>query len=117
MTKALVIGSGIAGMATAIALRHAGIDAAIYEARPASADGKGAFLTIMANGLDALRAVEADHLVLDHSFVSRQVRMRNGHDRGLGVLSIPAPAPERGPRTMRRADLYRVLSDEARRRA
>jgi hypothetical protein len=42
--------------------------------------------------------------------------MRNRRDRGLGVLSIPAPGPERGPRTMRRADLYRVLSGQARRR-
>jgi FAD-dependent urate hydroxylase len=116
MTKALVIGCGVAGMATAIALRHADIDAAIYEAHPASADGKGAFLTIMANGLDALRAIDADRLVLDHSFASRDVHMRNGQDRGLGVLSIPAPDPERGPRTMRRADLYRALSDQARRR-
>ena len=116
MPRGLVIGCGVAGMATAIALRHAGIDAAIYEARPTGAEGKGAFLTIMANGLDALRAIDADHLVLDRSFVSRNVRMRSGHDHGLGVLTIPAPDPAHGPRTMRRADLYQVLSEEARRR-
>lgn len=116
MPRGLVIGCGVAGMATAIALRHAGIDAAMYEARPTGAEGKGAFLTIMANGLDALRAIDADHLVLDRSFVSRNVRMRSGHDHGLGVLTIPAPDPAHGPRTMRRADLYQVLSEEARRR-
>jgi 2-polyprenyl-6-methoxyphenol hydroxylase-like FAD-dependent oxidoreductase len=116
MTKALVVGGGVAGTAAAIALRHADIDAAIYEARPPGADGKGAFLTIMANGLDALRAIDAECLILDRSFASREVRMRNGRDRSLGVLSIPTHGPEHGPRTMRRADLYRVLSDEARRR-
>ncbi|MFD1051102.1 FAD-binding protein, partial [Kibdelosporangium lantanae] len=31
MTKALIIGGGVAGMATAMALRHAGLDAAVYE--------------------------------------------------------------------------------------
>ncbi|HEY3954204.1 MAG TPA: FAD-dependent monooxygenase [Streptosporangiaceae bacterium] len=116
MAKALVIGRGIAGMATAIALRQAGLDAAIYEARTAGAEGRGAFLTIMANGLDALRAIDADAPVLEHSFASRDVRMRTGQDRGLGVLTIPVPGPQRGPRTMRRADLYRVLSEEVRRR-
>jgi 2-polyprenyl-6-methoxyphenol hydroxylase-like FAD-dependent oxidoreductase len=113
---ALVIGGGVAGMASAIALRHAGIGATVYEAHPTGADGRGAFLTIMANGLDALRAVEADHLVLDNSFRSTEVRMRTGRDRGLGVLAIPSPDSAREPRTMRRADLYRVLADEARRR-
>ncbi|GAB3886385.1 FAD-dependent monooxygenase [Kibdelosporangium lantanae] len=114
MTKALIIGGGVAGMATAMALRHAGLDAAVYEAHPTGADGKGAFLTIMANGLDALRAIDADHLVLDHSFPSGEVRMRNHRDRSLGVLTIPVR--DQSPRTIRRADLHRVLSDEAERR-
>jgi FAD-dependent urate hydroxylase len=116
MSKALVIGGGVAGLASAIALRHAGLDVAVYEAHATGAEGRGAFLTIMANGLDALRAVDAERPVLDDSFSSREVRMRNGHDRGLGVLTIPTPDPEHGPRTMRRADLYRGLRDEARRR-
>jgi FAD-dependent urate hydroxylase len=116
MTRALVIGGGIAGMATGIALRQAGIEATIYEARQGDADGRGAFLTIMANGLDALRAIEADRLILDRSFAARDVHMRNGHDRSLGVLSIPFPDPAHGPRTMRRADLYQALNHETRQR-
>ena len=116
MAPALVIGGGVAGLATAMALRHAGRDVTVYEAYPTGADGKGAFLTIMANGLDALRAIDADHLVLDHSFASRNVRMRNGNGLGLGVLTIPTPDQRRGPRTMRRADLYRTLGEEALRR-
>ncbi|GAA3440484.1 FAD-dependent monooxygenase [Kutzneria kofuensis] len=116
MSRVLVVGGGISGLTTAIALRHAGMNAAVYEAHPTGADGRGAFLTIMANGLDALRAIDAEHLVLDRSFASKEVRMLNGHDRRLGVLTIPSPDPEHGPRTMRRADLYRVLVEEARRR-
>ncbi|GAA3440496.1 FAD-dependent oxidoreductase [Kutzneria kofuensis] len=114
MSRVLVVGGGISGLTTAIALRHAGMNAAVYEAHPTGADGRGAFLTIMANGLDALRAIDAEHLVLDRSFASKEVRMLNGHDRRLGVLTIPSPDPEHGPRTMRRADLYRVLVVEER---
>ena len=116
MSRILVIGGGVAGLTTAIALRRAGREAAVYEAHPAGADGRGAFLTIMANGRDALRAIDAEHLVLERSFVSGEVHMRNNRDHQLGVLTIPAPDQEHGPRTMRRADLYRALADEARRR-
>jgi len=42
MTKALIIGGGIAGPATAIALRKAGITAAVYETYPADASDDAA---------------------------------------------------------------------------
>jgi 2-polyprenyl-6-methoxyphenol hydroxylase-like FAD-dependent oxidoreductase len=50
----LVIGGGIAGPVAATALAMAGIDAAIYEARPAdpvSANGIGGSLALEPNGL------------------------------------------------------------------
>jgi 2-polyprenyl-6-methoxyphenol hydroxylase-like FAD-dependent oxidoreductase len=55
---ALVIGDGIAGPVAATALAMAGIDTAIYEARPAdpaSANGIGGSLALEPNGLAALR--------------------------------------------------------------
>jgi 2-polyprenyl-6-methoxyphenol hydroxylase-like FAD-dependent oxidoreductase len=63
---ALVIGGGIAGPVAATALAMAGIDAAIYEARPAdpaSANGIGGSLALEPNGLAALRIVGADEAV------------------------------------------------------
>ena len=42
---AIVIGGGIAGAATAMALRKVGIDSTVYEAHSTRADGIGAFLT------------------------------------------------------------------------
>src|SRR4051794_38046203 len=68
MTHALIIGGGIAGTVTAMALRKAGIDSTVYEAYRTGADDIGAFLTIMSNGLDALRAVDADGTLEDNSF-------------------------------------------------
>lgn len=60
---ALVIGGGIAGQVAATALAMAGVDAAIYEARPAdpaSANGIGGSLALEPNGLAALRIIGAD---------------------------------------------------------
>ncbi|MCL9759290.1 FAD-dependent monooxygenase [Frankia sp. AiPa1] len=60
---ALVIGGGIAGPVTALALRKAGIDASVYEAHDVAAEGVGAMLSVAPNGLDALRIIGADKAV------------------------------------------------------
>jgi 2-polyprenyl-6-methoxyphenol hydroxylase-like FAD-dependent oxidoreductase len=60
---ALVIGGGIAGPVAATTLAIAGIEAAIYEARPAdpaSANGIGGSLALEPNGLAVLRIIGAD---------------------------------------------------------
>jgi 2-polyprenyl-6-methoxyphenol hydroxylase-like FAD-dependent oxidoreductase len=60
---ALVIGGGIAGPVAATALAMAGIDAAVYDARPAdpaSANGIGGSLALEPNGMAALRVVGVD---------------------------------------------------------
>lgn len=61
--SALIIGSGIAGPVTALALRKAGIEPTVFEAYPATADGVGGQLTLAPNGLEALRIVGADSVV------------------------------------------------------
>jgi len=60
MTAALVIGAGIAGPVAAMALQRVGVEATVLEAGPGPADDIGAFLTLQINGIDALRAIEAD---------------------------------------------------------
>ena len=59
MTTALIIGGGVAGTTAAMALRKAGLDPVVVEARQRGAADRGAFLTIMPNGMDALAAVDA----------------------------------------------------------
>ena len=63
INSALIIGGGIAGPVTALALQKAGIASTIYEAYDATADGLGGQLTVAPNGLDALRIVGADAAV------------------------------------------------------
>lgn len=41
MTKALIIGAGVAGPIAAMALQGAGVDAEIFEAHPRAADDVG----------------------------------------------------------------------------
>ncbi|PSK65558.1 hypothetical protein B0E53_02511 [Micromonospora sp. MH33] len=60
---AVVIGGGIGGTVTAMALARAGIEATVHEAYPGGADGVGAMLSLAPNGLAALRIVGAEEAV------------------------------------------------------
>ncbi|GAB3480286.1 hypothetical protein [Amycolatopsis cihanbeyliensis] len=96
-----------------MALRQAGIGAVIYEAYPTGADDVGAFLTVMSNGLDALRAVRAEEVVRGGSFPARRAELVSGTGKRLGELNLTAEPWRPGPRTLSRAGLYLVLHDEA----
>ncbi|GGM68429.1 FAD-dependent oxidoreductase [Longimycelium tulufanense] len=115
MTHAVIIGGGIAGPVTAMALHKAGINAVVYEAYPTGADDLGAFLALMNNGLDALRAIDAYHPVAAASFPTSYVETFNGTGQSLGVQAVGLLDDNR-PRTITRAGLYRVLHNEATRR-
>jgi 2-polyprenyl-6-methoxyphenol hydroxylase-like FAD-dependent oxidoreductase len=107
--SALVIGGGVAGPVTALALRRAGIDATVYEAYPSTADGIGGTLAIAPNGLAALEivgardAVEAAGVPITKSVMS------------FGARSVELPQLTGLPpmRLVHRGDLYRALYDVA----
>ncbi|MFI6453561.1 FAD-dependent monooxygenase [Streptosporangium amethystogenes] len=107
--KALIVGGGIAGPVTAMALRRAGIDSEVFEAYDRGSDGVGAFLTLAVNGLEALRPLDLHDLVSDLGMDSSRMLMLNGRGRPLATTRQPS-------RTLKRADLYRALRDEAVRR-
>ncbi|MFF7408266.1 FAD-dependent monooxygenase [Streptomyces lydicus] len=118
MTKALIIGGGIAGAVTAMALQKAGITSEVFEAYPTGADDVGAFLIVFANGLEALRVIDAHGPVVDHSFPARRVEFHGNDGARLGERPIAGTeqGDGLGPRTLRRATLYQVLHAEAARR-
>ncbi|MET7801674.1 FAD-dependent monooxygenase [Streptomyces decoyicus] len=118
MTKALIIGGGIAGAVTAMALQKAGLEAEIFEAYPTGADDVGAFLIVFANGLEALRVIDAHGPVVEHSFPAQRVEfVGNGGERlGERPIAGAEQGTDLGPRTLRRATLYQVLHAEAARR-
>lgn len=120
MTHALIIGGGIAGPVSAMALHKAGIGATVYEAYPAPADDVGAFLVLFHNGLEALRTIDAHRPVLDASFPADRVEMLDaqghGRERPVSGSGTADGRPVLGPRTLRRSALYRALREEAERR-
>lgn len=115
MTEALIIGGGIAGAVTAMALRRAGIDSVIYEAYPTGAADIGAFLTIMHNGMDALRAIDAHECVIRHSFPANGIELVSSEGETVGLREFGQDGVT-SPRTVTRAQLYTALHEETARR-
>src|ERR671916_1074199 len=116
--RALIIGGGIAGPVTAMALQRAGVESVVYEAYDTSAGlGAGAFLTVAVNGLDALRTLDAHEPVLDAGFPTRNIEFFSGTGKRLGGVPIGGTLPDGTvTHTIKRADLYRLLHDESIRR-
>ena len=112
---ALVIGGGIAGPAAAMALQKAGIDPVIYEARTGGAEGIGAFLTLAPNGADALHAIDADARARAAGFPTPSIVLRSGTGKYLGSGPTGLPGGQ-ASQTLKRADLYQALQEEAARR-
>jgi 2-polyprenyl-6-methoxyphenol hydroxylase-like FAD-dependent oxidoreductase len=108
---ALVIGGGIAGPVTAMALRKAGIEPTVYEAYATPADGVGAMLTVAPNGLDALRIFGADEAVREIGQPMERMVMADGRGKRIGVIPGLAGLPP--SQALWRSDLYRVLHDHA----
>ncbi len=115
--EALIIGGGVAGPVTAMALQHAGMDSVVYEAYAGGADDAGAFLTFASNGLDALHTIDAHHLVLAEGFPTPRMEIQSGTGKRLGDVPNGGTLPDGTvSQTLKRADLYRALRDEAVRR-
>jgi 2-polyprenyl-6-methoxyphenol hydroxylase-like FAD-dependent oxidoreductase len=106
---ALVVGGGIAGPAAAMAMQKAGIEPVVYEAHPTGADGVGVFLTLGSNGLEALRALGAD--APSAGFPTPAIALRSWTGKRLGETRISADGTI--SRTLKRADLYRLLREQA----
>lgn len=111
MTKALIAGGGIAGPAAAIALRKAGIEASLFEAYPDGTGGPGGFVTIAANGQDALNAIDAGRILDGISFPVPRLRFTAPDGTLLGEFPLGRKRPV--PRTVPRTALSAALTAEA----
>jgi 2-polyprenyl-6-methoxyphenol hydroxylase-like FAD-dependent oxidoreductase len=112
--KALIIGCGIGGPATAMALRKAGIDAEIFEAYQDTAEGVGSFLNVASNGLDALRVLGAHRGVMAAGIPTPHMVMWSGSGKRLGEVANGLALDDGTvSHTILRADLYRIVRDEA----
>jgi FAD-dependent urate hydroxylase len=117
VSKALIIGSGIAGPTAAMALRKAGIDAAIYEVHGQGAEHIGAGFNIATNGLDALAAIDALDATKGLGIPATRIAMYNRKARLLGTVATGLPRPGgQDTTTFKRGELFAALAGEAARR-
>ena len=109
--SALVIGGGIAGPATALALHKAGIRATVYEAYSSTADGLGGMLMVAPNGLNALAILGLDQAV---SGIGQPIKAMVMADAcGKPIMQVPALPGLPDSQLMWRSDLYRVVRGAA----
>lgn len=106
----LIVGAGIAGTATGVALARAGIEAEICEAHDRGSDGVGAWLTLASNGIDAAATLGLAHAVTGDGFPTPRMRLFNHRDRLLAEFPLGSPrADGLQVHSVRRGDLYAAL--------
>jgi 2-polyprenyl-6-methoxyphenol hydroxylase-like FAD-dependent oxidoreductase len=114
MTRALIIGAGIAGPVTAMALRRAGIDSVVYEAHAPISREVGSYLTVATNGVEALSALDAHRPVVAAGFPTSHVVLSSGTGRRLGRVPIAGTRPtDAASITIKRARLHQALHEQA----
>ena len=112
--QALVIGGGIAGPVTAMALQRAGFEATVCERGGQEPNELGTYLTIATNGLDALRAIDAHTTVVEAGFATSATTMSTSSGLKLGRFSVGSPLTDGTlSQTIKRPVLHRVLRDRA----
>ncbi len=114
MSRALVIGSGVAGPAVALFLRRAGWDVEIFEASDQPDAYAGLFLNVATNGLAVLDQLGLREQVVAEGHRSPHMVMWSSTGKELGTVpNGPAREPERGSVVVRRGILHRVLREAA----
>jgi FAD-dependent urate hydroxylase len=112
--RVLIIGGGLGGVSAAIALRRAGVEAAVFEQAPRLEEvgtGTGVWL----NGMRALRDLGVEQDVYGVSGKVEVQEFRTWRGKPLIRLEVGQFARERGlplPVMVRRSELLRVLTEK-----
>lgn len=109
--KAIVIGGGIGGLTAGIALRHAGIDAVIFE-RQVELREVGSGLTLWVNAMRALKKIGAADAVRPRGSVAEVIDNRSWRGEALKALPIHRVAEKFGAPSVgiHRAELQSALA-------
>jgi 2-polyprenyl-6-methoxyphenol hydroxylase-like FAD-dependent oxidoreductase len=110
----LLIGGGIAGPVTAMALQRVGIEGTVFEAYPVVDPEVGSYLTVTANGLESLSAIGALDVVTEAGFPTRRNVLWNQSGRRLVTIPLDSTVPGSPPAlTIKRSRLAYLLQEEA----
>ncbi|MBB5122509.1 FAD-dependent monooxygenase [Streptomyces eurocidicus] len=112
--KAIVVGAGIGGLTTAIALRRVGVDVEVYE-RAGELRATGSALSVMANAVSALGGLGIDLRLERHGRRIELFQIRTGQGRLIRTLPFPDACRRVGAPSfcVSRPDLQRALLAEA----
>src|SRR5688500_18201867 len=114
MSRAIIIGSGVAGPATALFLQRAGWEVEIFEAADAPDSYAGLFLNVATNGLAVLDQLGLRDRLVAAGHPAPYMTMWSSTGKALGTVpNGPAREPERGSVVVRRGILHRVLREAA----
>ncbi|MEU0186646.1 NAD(P)/FAD-dependent oxidoreductase [Streptomyces sp. NPDC006207] len=109
--SALVIGGGIAGPVTAMALRQAGIEATVFEAYDGPADEAGGGMGLAPNGFQAFDAIGVGDAVRAVSTEMNGMVLQSWNGKKLAEFgTLPGIDPTR---FVFRAELFRTLREAA----
>jgi 2-polyprenyl-6-methoxyphenol hydroxylase-like FAD-dependent oxidoreductase len=110
MIRVAIIGGGIGGLTTAIALRQFGFEPEVYEQAPALLD-VGAAIAIWPNAMRVLERLGLGQRVLEHSGQMQEIQWRDQSGRPINKVSL-ADSSERHSTpavALHRADLQEIL--------
>ncbi|MET1076114.1 MAG: FAD-dependent monooxygenase [Umezawaea sp.] len=114
MTKAIVVGAGIGGLVTAVALRRVGIEVEVYErAREPRTSGTG--LSIMSNAVAALRGHDIELALEERGRTIESFHLNTSDGRRIRAVPVKSIGDRLGAPSVcvHRADLQRALLDAA----
>lgn len=109
-----ICGGGIGGLATALALKHAGFEPVVFERHSAQQlRDEGLFLTLAPNGCNALRALGLTEQVVATGLSTRGLAVFNERGKRLALVDYAGHAASYGAGsiTLRRGTLAGVLLD------
>jgi len=107
--KAVIIGAGVAGPATALALRKCGIESTVYEAYDRNASNIGGMLSVAPNGLATLGIIGVSLDRVGQPIRRQVIAEANGREM-FGFDGLPGLPPTR---VLQREELYVELLDRA----
>jgi 2-polyprenyl-6-methoxyphenol hydroxylase-like FAD-dependent oxidoreductase len=106
MPDIAIIGGGIGGLTTAVALRRYGFDAHVFEQAPALLD-LGAAIALWPNAMRALQHLDLADKVLANAGVINEIRWLNPEGKTFNSVRITNPATPAV--AVHRADLQKIL--------
>ena len=112
MPRALIIGGGVAGPATALFLHRAGWEVEIFEAAAEPDAYVGLFLNVATNGLDVLEQLGLRDRLVAQGHPAAEMVMWSSTGKRLGAVpNGPVRDPDRGSVVVRRSVLHSILRE------